>query len=224
MATVPFNKPKVQGREIDYIREAIELGQISGDGTFTKRCHAMIEGMLGVKKALLTHSCTAALEMAAILLDLAAGDEVIMPSFTFVSTANAVCLRGATPVFVDIDPDTLNVSPEAIEAAITEKTVAIFVVHYAGVVCDMDAINTIADRHGLKVVEDAAQALGSTYKGRNAGTLGLMSAFSFHETKNIISGEGGALCINDTSYCDRAEILREKGTNHSHFFRGAVDK
>ena len=224
MATVSFNKPKVQGREIDYIREAIELGQISGDGTFTKRCHALIEQMLGVKKALLTHSCTAALEMAAILLDLAAGDEVIMPSFTFVSTANAVCLRGATPVFVDIDPDTLNVSPEAIEAAITEKTVAIFVVHYAGVVCDMDAINAIADRHGLKVVEDAAQALGSTYKGRNAGTLGLMSAFSFHETKNIISGEGGALCINDTSYCDRAEILREKGTNRSLFFRGAVDK
>ena len=224
MAAIPFNKPKVQGRELEYIREAIELGQISGDGTFTRRCHEHLERTLGVHKALLTHSCTGALEMAAILLELKPGDEVIMPSFTFVSTANAVCLRGATPVFVDIDAETLNISPKAIEAAITSKTKAIFVVHYAGVVCDMQAIGAIAESNGLTIVEDAAQALGSTYKGQNAGTFGALSAFSFHETKNIISGEGGALCINDVRFADRAEIVREKGTNRSQFFRGAVDK
>ena len=224
MTGIPFNKPKIQGQEIENILDSIRRGKISGDGHYTEKCQVWMQDRLGAPKALLTHSCTAALEMAAILIGLEAGDEVIMPSFTFVSTANAVCLRQAVPVFVDIDPVTLNISPKNIEAAITDKTKAIFVVHYAGVVCEMDEIMKIAKQHSLIVVEDAAQALCSTYNGKPAGTFGAFSAFSFHETKNIISGEGGALIINDETYIDRAEIIREKGTNRSLFFRGAVDK
>lgn len=221
---IPFNKPNVVGKELDYIREAIAGGQIAGDGPFTQRCHELLQRLTGIPRVLLTHSCTAALEMTALLMELAPGDEVIMPSFTFVSTANAVCLRGATPVFVDIDPDTLNIDPEMVERAITPRTRAVFVVHYAGVVCDMDRIGETARAHDLMVVEDAAQALGSTYKGQQAGTFGALSAFSFHETKNVISGEGGFLGINDQKFAPKAEIIREKGTNRSAFFRGDVDK
>lgn len=221
---VPFNRATLLGGELDNIREVIASRKVSGDGRFTKLCNAWLEERLGAAKALLTHSCTAALEMAAILCDLGAGDEVIMPSFTFVSTANAVVLRGATPVFVDINLHTLNIDPAAIASAVTKRTKAIFVVHYAGVPCDMDAINAIARKENLKVVEDAAQALGSTYKGRPAGTLADMAAFSFHETKNLNSGEGGALVLSDTGLAERAEIIREKGTNRSRFFRGQVDK
>ncbi len=221
---VPFNRATLLGREIDNIRDAIASGQVSGDGRFTRLCNTWLEERLGAAKALLTHSCTAALEMAAILCDLTVGDEVIMPSFTFVSTANAVVLRGAVPVFVDIDPLTLNIDPAAIAAAITSRTKAIFVVHYAGVPCDMDAINAVARANGLTVVEDAAQALGSTYKGRPAGVLADMAAFSFHQTKNLNSGEGGALILADPRFSERAEIIREKGTNRSRFFRGQTDK
>lgn len=221
---VPFNRPTLLGGELDNIRAAISSGKVSGDGQFTKLCNAWLEARLGAAVALLTHSCTAALEMAAILCDLQPGDEVIMPSFTFVSTANAVVLRGAVPVFVDIDPDTLNINPESIEAAVTERTKAIFVVHYAGVPCDMDVINAIAQARGITVVEDAAQALGSTYKGRPAGMLADMAAFSFHETKNLNSGEGGALVLSREDLGERAEIIREKGTNRSRFFRGQIDK
>ncbi len=221
---VPFNRPTLLGGELDNIAAAISSGKVAGDGQFTRLCNAWLEERLGAPKALLTHSCTAALEMAAILCDLQPGDEVIMPSFTFVSTANAVVLRGAVPVFVDIDPATLNIDPTVIAAALTERTRAIFVVHYAGVPCDMDAINAIARAHGIMVVEDAAQALGSTYKGRPAGMLGDMAAFSFHETKNLNSGEGGALVFAQTDRVDRAEIIREKGTNRSRFFRGQIDK
>lgn len=221
---VPFNKPYMTGRELDYIAQAHAAGHLSGDGPFTKRCHAWIEQRTGARKALLTHSCTAALEMAALLLDLAPGDEVIMPSFTFVSTANAFVLRGAVPVFVDIRPDTLNIDETLVEAAITSRTKAICVVHYAGVSCEMDAIMAIANRHGLTVVEDAAQGILSTYKGRPLGSIGQLAALSFHETKNVISGEGGALLINDERLIERAEIIREKGTNRSKFFRGQVDK
>lgn len=221
---IPFNRPAVLGDELDHIREAIASRKVSGDGRFTKLCNTWLEERLGVPKALLTHSCTAALEMAAILCDLEVGDEVVMPSFTFVSTANAVVLRGAVPVFVDIDPLTLNINPSAIASAITDRTKAIFVVHYAGVPCDMDAINAIARAKGLKVVEDAAQALGSTYKGRPAGALADMGAFSFHETKNLNSGEGGALVLTNSQFAERAEIIREKGTNRTRFFRGEVDK
>jgi dTDP-4-amino-4,6-dideoxygalactose transaminase len=212
------------GRELDYIAEAHARGHLSGDGVFTKRCHAWLEQTMGTRRALLTHSCTAALEMSALLLDLAPGDEVIMPSFTFVSTANAVVLRGAVPVFVDIRPDTLNIDEALIEAAITPKTRAIFVVHYAGVGCEMDAIGAIAARHGLAVVEDAAQGVLSTYRGKPLGAIGALGALSFHETKNVISGEGGALLVNDARFVERAEIIREKGTNRSQFFRGQVDK
>lgn len=221
---VPFNKPYMTGREVDYISQAHANGHLSGDGPFTKRCHAWLEQRIGCKKALLTHSCTAALEMAAILLDLIPGDEVIMPSFTFVSTANAFVLRGAVPVFVDIRADTLNIDERLVEAAITSRTKAICVVHYAGVGCDMDAIMAIAHRYGLYVVEDAAQGILSTYNGRPLGSIGHLSALSFHETKNVISGEGGALLINDERLAERAEIIREKGTNRSKFFRGQVDK
>lgn len=221
---IPFNLPSLVGDELDFITQALESRKLSGDGAFTRQCHAWLEKRLGVKKALLTHSCTAALEMAAILCDLGPGDEVIMPSFTFVSTANAVVLRGAVPVFVDIDPWTMNIDPTAIEAAITPRTKAIFVVHYAGVPCEMNNINAIAQRHDLPVVEDAAQALGSLYKGRPAGALGTLAAFSFHETKNTVSGEGGALVLNDPAMIERAEIIREKGTNRSNFVRGEVDK
>lgn len=221
---IPFNKPYMTGRELGYIAQAHANGHLSGDGPFTKRCHSWLEEATGASKALLTHSCTAALEMAALLLDLGPGDEVIMPSYTFVSTANAFVLRGAVPVFVDIREDTLNLDERLVEAAVTPRTRAICVVHYAGVACEMDAIMAIAARHGLRVVEDAAQALLSTYKGRPLGTIGDFGALSFHETKNIVSGEGGALLCRDEEPAGRAEIIREKGTNRSRFFRGQVDK
>lgn len=221
---IPFNKPYMTGRELDCIAQAHAHGHLSGDGDFTRRCHGWLERRTGAARALLTHSCTAALEMAAILLDLQPGDEVVMPSFTFVSTANAFALRGAVPVFVDIRPDTLNIDEQAIEAAITPRTRAICVVHYAGVACEMDAIMAIARRHGLAVVEDAAQAIMSTYRGRPLGTIGELGALSFHETKNIVSGEGGALLCRDAGLSERAEIIREKGTDRSRFFRGQVDK
>lgn len=223
MTSVPFNTPNPVGQEERYLLEAVRSGHLSGDGAFTKRCHAWLGETIG-GHGLLTHSCTAALEMAALLADLKPRDEVILPSYTFVSTANAVALRGAVPVFVDIRPDTLNIDETVIEDAITERTRAIMAVHYAGVVAEMDAINAIAKRHGLFVIEDAAQAMLSTYKGRQAGTLSDAAAFSFHETKNILSGEGGALVVQDEALFHRAEILREKGTNRSQFFRGAVDK
>ena len=224
MANVPFNKPYMTGKELSYIAEAHASGHLSGDGVFTKRCHEWLESSTGTSKALLTHSCTAALEMAAILADIGPGDEVIMPSFTFVSTANAFVLRGGVPVFVDIRADTLNIDETLIEAAITAKTRAICVVHYAGVACDMDAIMTIANRHGIPVVEDAAQGVASTYKGRPLGAIGNLGALSFHETKNVIAGEGGAILVNDPNLVERAEIIREKGTNRTRFFRGQVDK
>jgi dTDP-4-amino-4,6-dideoxygalactose transaminase len=221
---IPFNKPYMTGRELDFIAEAHANGHLSGDGPFTRRCHAWLERTTGARKALLTHSCTAALEMAALLLDLEPGDEVVMPSFTFVSTANAFVLRGAVPVFVDIREDTLNLDERLIEAAITPRTRAICVVHYAGVACEMDEINAIAAKHGLAVIEDAAQGILSTYRDRPLGTLGALGALSFHETKNVIAGEGGALLVSDPRFAERAEIIREKGTNRSQFFRGQVDK
>lgn len=221
---IPFNKPYMTGRELAYIAQAHGNGHLSGDGAFTKRCHAWLEERTQASHALLTHSCTAALEMSALLLDLRPGDEVIMPSYTFVSTASAFALRGAVPVFVDIREDTLNIDERLIEAAITPRTRAICVVHYAGVACEMDTIMEIANRNNLKVVEDAAQAIMSTYKGRPLGTIGDLGALSFHETKNIISGEGGALLCRDNETGERAEIIREKGTNRSRFFRGQVDK
>lgn len=221
---IPFNRPFMTGNELAYIQEAHANGHLSGDGPFTRRCHAWLEQRIGSRKALLTHSCTAALEMAAILLELGPGDEVIMPAYTFVSTANAFVLRGAMPVFVDIRPDTLNIDERLIEAAITPRTRAICVVHYAGVACEMDPIMAIAERHGLAVVEDAAQGIMSDYRGRPLGSIGHLAALSFHETKNIISGEGGALLINDPQYAERAEVIREKGTDRSKFFRGLVDK
>ncbi len=221
---IPFNKPYMTGKELWYIAQAHHNGWLAGDGGFTKKCNTWLEARTGTNKALLTHSCTAALEMAAILADIQPGDEVIMPSYTFVSTANAFVLRGAVPVFVDIRPDTLNIDETKIEAAITEKTKAIVPVHYAGVGCEMDAIMAIARNHGLVVIEDAAQGILSTYKGRPLGSIGHLGALSFHETKNIISGEGGALLVNDPELVPRAEIIREKGTNRSQFFRGQVDK
>jgi dTDP-4-amino-4,6-dideoxygalactose transaminase len=224
MKQIPFNRPYMTGKELSYIAEAHFNSVLAGDGPFTKRCNAWLEVRTGTKKALLTQSCTAALEMAAMLLDLQPGDEVIMPSYTFVSTANAFVLRGAVPVFVDIRQDTLNIDETLIEAAITPKTKAIVPVHYAGVACEMDVIMDIANRHGLMVVEDAAQGIMSTYKGRALGSIGHLGCLSFHETKNIISGEGGALLVNDTNLKNRAEIIREKGTNRSQFFRGQVDK
>lgn len=223
MKNIPFNTPNSVGREKEYLEEALAQGHLSGDGPFSKRCHAWLEANVG-GRALLTHSCTGALEMACLLAKLEPGDEVILPSYTFVSTANAVALRGATPVFVDIRNDTLNIDEALIEGAITERTKAIIAVHYAGVVAEMDPINAIADRHGLFVIEDAAQALFSTYHGRQAGTLSHAAAFSFHETKNVLSGEGGALILREETAFHRAEILREKGTNRSQFFRGAIDK
>lgn len=221
---IPFNKPYMVGKEFSYIAEAHENLMLAGNGPFTERCQDWLENKTGCKKALLTHSCTAALEMAAILADLQLGDEVIMPSYTFVSTANAFVLRGAVPVFVDIRPDTLNLDETKVEAAITPKTKAIVPVHYAGVACEMDAIMDIADRHKLIVIEDAAQGIMSNYKGKALGSIGHMGTLSFHETKNVISGEGGALLVNDDRFVDRAEIIREKGTNRSQFFRGQVDK
>jgi dTDP-4-amino-4,6-dideoxygalactose transaminase len=222
--TVPFNRPTLAGKELDYVREAVERGQLAGDGTFTERCQRRLAEEIGAAAVLLTHSCTAALEMAALLLEIGPGDEAIMPSFTFVSTANAVVLRGGVPVFVDVRPDTLNIDERLVEAAVTARTRAIFPVHYAGVPAEMDAVDGVARRHRLAVVEDAAQAFGSTYRGRSAGSLGALAAFSFHETKNVISGEGGCLAINDPALVQRAEIIREKGTDRKRFFRGEVDK
>lgn len=218
-----FNVPQLIGKELGYVAEAC-AERLSGDGHFTRQCHAWLEQRTGTSRALLTHSCTAALEMAALLLDIAPGDEIIMPSYTFVSTANAFVLRGGVPVFVDIRQDTLNLDERQIEAAITSRTRAIVPVHYAGIACEMDTIMEIARRHGVAVVEDAAQAVGSIYKGRALGSIGVLGAYSFHETKNIISGEGGALLVNDAALASRAEIIREKGTDRSRFFRGEVDK
>jgi dTDP-4-amino-4,6-dideoxygalactose transaminase len=214
----------MSGKELAYIAEAIATGHLSGDGDFSKKCHRWLEAALGSPLALLTPSCTAALEMAALLCDLHAGDEVIMPSFTFPSTANAVVLRGATPVFVDVRPDTLNLDEDLVDAAITSRTKAIFVVHYAGVGCEMERIMDGARRHGLKVVEDAAQGILSRYNGRCLGSIGDIGTLSFHETKNVISGEGGAILVNDERLRERAEIIREKGTNRAKFFRAEVDK
>ena len=220
---IPFNKPYLTGREAGHIAEALQ-GQLSGDGSFTKRCHARLVAHTGCAKALLTHSCTAALEMAALLAEVGPGDEVILPSFTFVSTANAFALRGATPVFVDIRPDTLNLDETLLEAAMTPRTKAIVPVHYAGVACEMDDIMALAARHRLLVIEDDAQGLMARYRGRPLGSIGHLATLSFHETKNIVAGEGGALLINESRFADRAEIIREKGTNRSAFFRGQVDK
>lgn len=221
---IPFNKPYMTGKELWYISQAHHRGMLAGDGYFTKACHSWLEQSTGTGKALLTHSCTAALEMAAILADIQPGDEVIMPSYTFVTTANAFVLRGGVPVFVDIRTDTLNLDETLIEAAITPRTKAIVPVHYAGVGCDMDCIMDIARRHNLLVIEDAAQGIMATYKGRALGSIGHLGCLSFHETKNITSGEGGALLINDERFVERAEVIREKGTNRSKFFRGQVDK
>lgn len=221
---IPFGWPHMTGKELYYIAEAHFNGNLAGDGPFTKKCHTWLEAHCGCDKALLTHSCTAALEMAALLLDIQPGDEIIMPSYTFVSTANAFVLRGGVPVFVDVREDTLNLDERLIESAVTGRTRAIVPVHYAGVSCEMDAIMAIARRHGLKVVEDAAQGMMASYKGRALGSIGDLGAYSFHETKNVISGEGGALLVNDPAMVMRAEIIREKGTDRSRFFRGEVDK
>jgi dTDP-4-amino-4,6-dideoxygalactose transaminase len=221
---IPFNKPYMTGKELEYIAQAHANSMLAGDGPFTKQCHRWLQDQLAVPKALLTHSCTAALEMSAILAEIQPGDEIIMPSYTFVSTANAFVLRGGVPVFVDIRPDTLNIDETQIEAAITPRTRAITVVHYAGVACEMDTIMDIAKRHKLLVIEDAAQAIMSTYKGLPLGSIGDLACLSFHETKNIISGEGGALLTKSKHFSERAEIIREKGTNRNQFFRGQVDK
>jgi dTDP-4-amino-4,6-dideoxygalactose transaminase len=221
---VDFNQPTLMGNEMAYIAQALERSHISGDGFFTKKCQGLLEQELGVSKVLLTTSCTHALEMAAFLLDIQPGDEVIVPSFTFVSTINAFVIRGARPVFIDIRPDTLNLDENQLEALLTERTRAILPVHYAGVGCEMDAIMEIAGRHAIPVVEDNAHGLFGRYKGRHLGTFGSLATQSFHETKNITCGEGGALLINDPRFIDRAEIIREKGTNRSRFFRGQVDK
>jgi dTDP-4-amino-4,6-dideoxygalactose transaminase len=221
---IPFNRPYTTGVEFDYILKAKSHNKLAGDGEFTQFVHKWLEDYTKCKKALLTHSCTAALEMAAILLDVKPGDEIILPSYTFVSTANAFVLRGAKPIFIDIREDTLCIDENLIEQAITSRTKAIVPVHYAGVSCEMDRVMEIAKKYNLKVVEDAAQGIMSTYKGQSLGAIGDLGTLSFHETKNIISGEGGALLINDKSMISRAEIIREKGTNRSNFFRGEVDK
>jgi dTDP-4-amino-4,6-dideoxygalactose transaminase len=221
---IDFNHPAPVGNELEYIRQAIESAHISGDGLFTKKCHALLENQLGIPKALLTTSCTHALEMSAILLDIQSGDEIIFPDFTFVSTVNAFVLRGARPIFLDIRPDTLNLDEDKLEAALTPRTKAIVVVHYAGVGCEMDAIMEIAGKRNLPIVEDNAHGLFGRYRGKYLGTFGSMATQSFHETKNFTSGEGGALLINDPGLVERAEIIREKGTNRSRFFRGQVDK
>jgi dTDP-4-amino-4,6-dideoxygalactose transaminase len=221
---IPFNKPYMTGTELTYVAEAVRTGHISGDGSYTKRCHSLLEELFGVPKVLLTTSCTHALEMAAIILELKPGDEVIVPSFTFVSTVNAFVLRGATPVFADVRADTLNLDEAQLEHLITPRTRAIVPVHYAGVACEMDAIMAIAEKHGIPVVEDNAHGLFGRYQGRWLGTIGAMATQSFHETKNFTCGEGGALLVNDAEFAERAEIIREKGTNRSRFFRGMVDK
>ena len=221
---VSFNKPPYIGKESEYVLDAVNKGHISGDGEYTKKCAKKLEELSGTKRALLTTSCTHATEMAALLSDIKPGDEVIMPSYTFVSTADAFVLRGATPVFVDIRPDTMNIDETLIEDAITSKTKAIVPVHYAGVGCEMDTIMDIARRHNLTVIEDAAQAIASTYKGKALGTFGDFGCYSFHETKNISMGEGGALLIQNEDMIEPAEIIREKGTNRAKFFRGQIDK
>ena len=222
--SIPFNRFSGTGAEFQYVRRAIESMHISGDGQFTRSCQALLEELLGVPKVLLTTSCTHALEMAALLLDLREGDEVILPSFTFVSTANAFVLRGCVPVFVDIRPDTLNLDERLVEAKITGRTKAIVPVHYGGVGCAMDPLFDIAERHGIEIVEDNAHGLFGSYRGKALGTFGSLATLSFHETKNISCGEGGALLINDPKYIERAEVLREKGTDRSRFFRGEIDK
>ena len=224
MNYIPFNKPHMTGKELWYISEAHHAGKLAGDGKFTKMCHQWLERQTGSLKVLLTHSCTASLEMAAILANLELGDEVIMPSYTFVSTANAFVLRGAIPVFVDIRADTLNIDETLVEAAITKRTRAIVPVHYAGVGCEMDTLQIIAQKHQLLLIEDAAQGVMARYKGKSLGSIGDLGCFSFHETKNVISGEGGALLINNPEFSERAEVIREKGTNRNQFFRGEVDK
>ena len=221
---IPFNRPVITGKELFYISQAIHSGKLSGDGNFTKKCHQILEQTLNVPKALLTTSCTHALEMAALLLDIRPGDEVIVPSFTFVSTINAFVLRGVKPVFIDIREDTLNMDESKLERLITPRTRAILPVHYAGVGCEMDTICKIAAEHDIAIVEDNAHGLYGKYKGQFLGTFGAFATQSFHETKNFTCGEGGALIINDPKYVDRAEIIREKGTNRSRFFRGQVDK
>lgn len=224
MSNIPFNRPYTIGTESKYMQDASQRGHLAGDGAYTKLCHAFLQDSLGVPKALLTTSCTHALEMTALLLDIQPGDEVIVPDFTFVSTINAYVLRGAKPVFADVRPDTLNLDETKLEALITPRTKAILVVHYAGVACEMDTIMEIANRYHIPVVEDNAHGLFGTYKGKLLGTIGAMATQSFHETKNFTCGEGGALLINDPRYIERAEIIREKGTNRSRFFRGQVDK
>ncbi len=224
MSRIPFNKPFIAGKELYYIAMAVAQGNISGDGHFTRQCSRLLERTFDIHRILLTTSCTSALEMAAMLCDLGPGDEVILPSFTFVSTANAFVRLGAVPAFVDICPDTLNLDEDLIEAAITPRTKAIFPVHYAGVACEMDRIMDIARQHGLRVVEDAAQAVNAYYHGRALGSIGDLGAYSFHETKNYMCGEGGALCINRPEMVDQADIIRDKGTNRKQFFRGLVDK
>ncbi|HYO87792.1 MAG TPA: dTDP-4-amino-4,6-dideoxygalactose transaminase [Candidatus Limnocylindrales bacterium] len=221
---IPFNKPYMTGRELGYIADAVTSGHLSGDGQYTRRCHTFLEGALGVPKALLTTNCTHALEMAALLLDIQPGDEVIVPSFTFVSTVNAFVLRGAKPVFIDIRPDTLNLDETLLERLMTPRTRAIVPVHYAGVGCAMEVITEAAARHGVAIVEDNAHGLFGRYRGQYLGTFGTLATQSFHETKNFTCGEGGALLINDPALIERAEIIREKGTNRSRFFRGMVDK
>ena len=221
---IPFNVPPFIGTELDDVRQAIDAHKICGDGSFTKKCHSFLEERFGAQKALLTTSGTTALEMATLLCGLKAGDEVLVPSFTFSSTATAIVLTGATPVFIDVRPDTMNIDETKLEEAITDKTRAIMAVHYAGVACEMDTIMDIAARHNLKVIEDAAQGVMSTYKGRPLGTIGDFGCYSFHETKNYSMGEGGALIIRNPEDNDSAEILREKGTNRARFFRGQVDK
>ena len=220
---IPFNRPSVVGREWQYLRECVSGGHISGDGPFTRRCQSLLEELGSVQKALLTPSCTHALELSALLLDFGPGDEVIVPSFTFVSTVNAFVVRGATPRFVDIRPDTLNLDERQLESRLTARTKAIVVVHYAGVACEMDTIMAVAARRGLPVVEDNAHGLLATYQGRRLGSFGCLAAQSFHETKNFSCGEGGALLINDACYVARAEVIREKGTDRTRFFRGEVD-
>jgi len=221
---IPFNRLTLQGRELEYVRESLDGGWISGDGPFTRRCHDFLERLLGVPKALLTTSGTHALEMAALLLDIGPGDEVVVPAFTFVSTVNAFVLRGARPIFVDVRRDTLNLDEARLEAALSAKTRAIVPVHYGGIACEMDAILEVAERRGIAVVEDNAHGLFAKYRGRWLGTMGTLAVQSFHETKNLGCGEGGALLLNDPSHVERAEILREKGTNRSRFYRGQVDK
>lgn len=221
---IPFNKPYLTGHELTYMADAVRNGHISGDGSFTRRCHALLEEQIGVPRALLTTSCTHALEMAAILLDIKPGDEVIVPSFTFVSTVNAFVLRGAKPVFCDIRPDTLNMNEALLPGLISARTKAIVPVHYGGVACEMDTISALAESHGIAIVEDNAHGLFGRYRGKNLGTFGALATQSFHETKNFQCGEGGALLINDPQLVERAEIIREKGTNRSRFFRGQVDK